>query len=65
VPGVAAVHYPPGGVDPSPATFICPFTSTDAADRSAVNSHAELQARMLFKRAIYLKCTLRRFLGLL
>src|SRR5262249_33855485 len=63
VPRVAAVHYPPGDVDTSPG-HIRPLSHVHyTADRPAVNAHANLQARMLFKRTADLHRTLSRFLG--
>ena len=47
---------------PAPATFVRSCHVHHTADRPAVNAHANLQARTLFKRATDLQRTLRRFL---
>ena len=60
VPGVAATHHPFGDVDSS-AREIGPFVYIhNPADRSAVDSHPKLQARVFLERAADLHCALRR-----
>src|SRR6266545_7946370 len=63
VAAVAAIHHPPRHVDAGPShvgTFVHVHHTTD---RSTVNAHPNLQARIVLERAADLYRTLRRFLG--
>src|SRR5262245_36110927 len=62
VPSVAAMHYPQSHVDAGPS-YVGAFSHVyHTADRSTVNAHADLQARIVFERAADLHRTLRWFL---
>ena len=63
VPGVTATHHPLRHVQTGPGQ-IGPIIHIDhSADRSAVNAHAQLQARMVLARAANLDRALRRRFG--
>src|SRR6516162_10879697 len=62
VPGVATIHHPSGHVDAGPS-YVGAFGHVyDTTDRSTVNAHTDLQARIAFECATDLNRTLRRFL---
>jgi hypothetical protein len=62
VPGVATIHHPPSHVDARPG-YVGAFGHVyHTTDRSTVNAHPHLQARIVLERAADLHCTLRRFL---
>src|SRR5262249_53648058 len=62
VPCITALHYSLREVYTG-SCYIHPLGHVDhAGDRSTVNAHSNLQARVLFKRAADLKRTPRRFL---
>src|SRR6516162_4800765 len=62
VTGVAAIHHLPGHVDAGPS-YVSAFVHVHhTTDRSTVNAHAHLQARIVLECAADLYRTLRRFL---
>src|SRR5262245_45047649 len=62
VPGVATIHYPPGHVDAASGHVGAFGHVHHTTDRSTVNAHPNLQARIVLERAADLYRTLRRFL---
>src|SRR5438034_2871756 len=62
VSAVAAIHHPLCRVDAA-SGYVGAFVHVHyATDRSTVNAHPNLQARVGLERAADLHCTLRRFL---
>src|SRR5947207_11001303 len=62
VPGIATIHHPPRHVDAGPS-YVGAFGYVHyTTDRSTVNAHPNLEARIVFKRAADLYRALRRFL---
>jgi hypothetical protein len=65
VPGVAAIHHPLCRVDAA-SGYVGAFVHVHhTTDRSTVNAHPNVQARVVLERAADLHRTLRRFLGTL
>src|SRR6516165_11334846 len=62
VTSVATIHYPPGDVDAASGHVGAFGHVHHTTDRSTVNAHPNLQARIAFECATDLNRTLRRFL---